>query len=85
MSIVRCARKTSGLPSADQNLLAGLYQHTSPEPSSPAAADELAGAAELVMGKTERIPVILIRGYRYGKGEGRASMLVRPSERDLFG
>lgn len=49
-----------------------------------AIADELAGAAELVMGKTERIPVVLIRGYSYGKGEGRASMLVRPSERDLF-
>lgn len=49
-----------------------------------AIADELAAAAELVMGKTERIPVVLIRGYRYVRGEGRASMLLRPSERDLF-
>ncbi|MBI2882327.1 MAG: coenzyme F420-0:L-glutamate ligase [Candidatus Methylomirabilis oxyfera] len=49
-----------------------------------AIADELAAAAELVMGKTERIPAVLIRGYRYVSGEGRASMLLRPSERDLF-
>jgi len=49
-----------------------------------AVADELAAAAELVMGKTERIPVVLVRGYRCVRGEGRASMLVRPSDRDLF-
>lgn len=49
-----------------------------------AIADELAAAAELVMGKTERIPAVLIRGYRYVGGEGRASMLLRPPERDLF-
>ena len=49
-----------------------------------AIADELAAAAELVMGKTERIPAVLVRGYRYPKGEGRASMLLRPPEQDLF-
>jgi coenzyme F420-0:L-glutamate ligase/coenzyme F420-1:gamma-L-glutamate ligase len=49
-----------------------------------AVADELAAAAELVMGKTERIPAVLIRGYRYSQGEGRASMLLRPPEEDLF-
>jgi len=49
-----------------------------------AVADELAAAAELVMGKTRRIPVVLIRGYRYSRGEGRASMLLRPPEQDLF-
>ncbi len=49
-----------------------------------AVADELAAAAELVMGKTERIPAVLIRGYRYPKGEGRATMLLRPPEEDLF-
>jgi coenzyme F420-0:L-glutamate ligase/coenzyme F420-1:gamma-L-glutamate ligase len=49
-----------------------------------AVADELAAAAELVMGKTDRIPAVLIRGYRYPKGEGRASMLLRPPEQDLF-
>ncbi len=49
-----------------------------------AVADELAAAAELVMGKTERIPAVLIRGYPYSRGEGRASMLLRPPEEDLF-
>ncbi len=49
-----------------------------------AIADELAAAAELVMGKTERIPAVLIRGYRYSKGEGRATMVLRPPEEDLF-
>lgn len=49
-----------------------------------AIADELAAAAELVMGKTERIPAVLIRGYPYSRGEGRASMLLRPPEEDLF-
>jgi len=49
-----------------------------------AVADELAAAAELVMGKTKRIPAVLIRGYEYATGEGRASMLLRPPEQDLF-
>ena len=52
--------------------------------SSLDSANELAAAAELVMGKTERLPVVLIRGYRYVRGEGHASMLLRAPERDLF-
>jgi coenzyme F420-0:L-glutamate ligase/coenzyme F420-1:gamma-L-glutamate ligase len=49
-----------------------------------AVADELAGAAELVMGKAEGIPAVLIRGYRVPEGEGSARELVIPTERDLF-
>ena len=49
-----------------------------------AIADELASAAELVMGKLDRIPVALIRGYRYPRGRGMARDLVRPAEKDLF-
>ncbi len=49
-----------------------------------AVADELAAAAGLMMGKLERIPVVRIRGYRFPRGDGRASALVRPAERDLF-
>jgi coenzyme F420-0:L-glutamate ligase/coenzyme F420-1:gamma-L-glutamate ligase len=49
-----------------------------------AVADELAGAAELVMGKAEGIPAVLIRGYRVPEGEGSARELVIPPERDLF-
>src|SRR5947209_12800960 len=40
--------------------------------SSIAVADELAGAAELVMGKIDRVPVALIRGYSYTASEGDA-------------
>jgi coenzyme F420-0:L-glutamate ligase/coenzyme F420-1:gamma-L-glutamate ligase len=47
-------------------------------------ADELAGAAELVMGKASRIPAALIRGYRVPEGDGRATDVVMPPERDLF-
>lgn len=49
-----------------------------------AVADELAGAAELVMGKTHHIPVALIRGAARWSGEGAAAMLVRRVEEDLF-
>jgi coenzyme F420-0:L-glutamate ligase / coenzyme F420-1:gamma-L-glutamate ligase len=48
-----------------------------------AVADEIAGAAELVMGKTEGIPGAIVRGLRLA-GEGRARDLVIPPERDLF-
>jgi coenzyme F420-0:L-glutamate ligase/coenzyme F420-1:gamma-L-glutamate ligase len=49
-----------------------------------AVADELASAAELVMGKVDRIPVAVIRGYSYTPGEGTAAQLVRAPEKDLF-
>ena len=49
-----------------------------------AVADELAAAADLVMGKAAGIPAALIRGYEGPRGEGRASDLVRPVNEDLF-
>ncbi len=49
-----------------------------------AVADELASAADLVMGKASGIPAALIRGYEGPRGEGRASDLVRPVDEDLF-
>jgi len=49
-----------------------------------AVADELAAAADLVMGKAAGIPAALIRGYDGPRGEGRASDLVRPVNEDLF-
>ncbi|HEU4759173.1 MAG TPA: coenzyme F420-0:L-glutamate ligase [Dehalococcoidia bacterium] len=52
--------------------------------SSLAVADELAGAAELVMGKLAGVPVAIVRGYDYPKGAGTARQMVRPAERDLF-
>ena len=49
-----------------------------------AVADELAAAAELVMGKADGIPAALVRGYRVPAGEGSARELVMPPDRDLF-
>ena len=49
-----------------------------------AVADELAGAAELVMGKAAGVPAALVRGYAAPPGEGSARDLVMPPERDLF-
>jgi coenzyme F420-0:L-glutamate ligase/coenzyme F420-1:gamma-L-glutamate ligase len=48
-----------------------------------AVADEIAGAAELAMGKTDGIPAAVVRGLDLA-GEGRARELVIPEERDLF-
>ena len=48
-----------------------------------ALADEIAGAAELVMGKTRGIPGAVVRGLEVA-GEGTARDLVMPAERDLF-
>jgi coenzyme F420-0:L-glutamate ligase/coenzyme F420-1:gamma-L-glutamate ligase len=49
-----------------------------------ATADELAGAAELVMGKVDRVPVALVRGLERAIGEGSARELVRPAATDMF-
>jgi len=49
-----------------------------------AVADEVASAAELVMGKLDRVPVAVVRGYPYTPGEGTATEMIRPPEKDLF-
>ena len=48
-----------------------------------AVADELAGAAELVMGKVNGIPAAVIRGIDL-RGPGTGADLPIPEERDLF-
>ena len=48
-----------------------------------AIADEIAGAAQLVMGKLDRTPVAIVRGLDV-RGDGRARDLVMPKERNLF-
>jgi coenzyme F420-0:L-glutamate ligase / coenzyme F420-1:gamma-L-glutamate ligase len=48
-----------------------------------AVADEIAGAAQLVMGKTEGIPAAVVRGLDLA-GEGRGQDLLMPRGRDLF-
>jgi coenzyme F420-0:L-glutamate ligase/coenzyme F420-1:gamma-L-glutamate ligase len=49
-----------------------------------AVADEIAAAADLVMGKADGVPAALVRGYEGPRGEGRAAQLVRPIDEDLF-
>jgi coenzyme F420-0:L-glutamate ligase/coenzyme F420-1:gamma-L-glutamate ligase len=48
-----------------------------------ATADEIASAAELVMGKVDGIPAAVVRGLQV-EGSGGARDLVIPEERDLF-
>ena len=49
-----------------------------------AVADELASAAELAFGKTERRPVALVRGASFHRGEGRIRDALMPASQDLF-
>ena len=49
-----------------------------------AVGDELASAAELVMGKTDRVPVAIIRGFKPDMNFGTGRDLIRAPERDLF-
>ncbi len=48
-----------------------------------AVADELAAAADLVLGKLERVPAAVIRGYAVA-GDGGAQTLIRDRAQDLF-
>jgi coenzyme F420-0:L-glutamate ligase/coenzyme F420-1:gamma-L-glutamate ligase len=53
--------------------------------TSVAVADELASAAELVMGEAdEGVPVVLIRGYCFDKAETSARVLIREESQDIF-
>ncbi|MDO9378093.1 MAG: coenzyme F420-0:L-glutamate ligase [Nocardioidaceae bacterium] len=57
--------------------------------TAPAVADEVASAADLVAGKLDGIPVVLVRGLprevlTTDDGDG-ARRLVRPEDTDLFG
>ncbi len=54
------------------------------EASVLAVADELAAAAELVMGKTDGIPLAIVRGYSYSPASSSARELLMPPERDMF-
>ncbi len=50
-----------------------------------AVADEICGAAELVIGQAaEGIPAAIVRGYRYHRGRSSARQLIRKEEEDLF-
>jgi coenzyme F420-0:L-glutamate ligase len=48
------------------------------------AADELAGAAELVMRKSDGICAAIVRGAQVSLGRGSAAQIIRPRSEDLF-
>jgi coenzyme F420-0:L-glutamate ligase/coenzyme F420-1:gamma-L-glutamate ligase len=48
-----------------------------------AVGDEIASAAELVMGKLDGVPGAVVRGLKL-RGDGRAADILIPEERDLF-
>ena len=54
------------------------------EVTEVAIVDEIAAAADLVMGKATGVPAAIVRGLRWPEGEGRAADLVRPAAEDLF-
>jgi coenzyme F420-0:L-glutamate ligase/coenzyme F420-1:gamma-L-glutamate ligase len=49
-----------------------------------ALVDEVAAAADLVMGKAKGVPLAVVRGLEYPAGEGRATDLVRSADEDMF-
>jgi coenzyme F420-0:L-glutamate ligase/coenzyme F420-1:gamma-L-glutamate ligase len=49
-----------------------------------AVADQLAAAAGLLMGKSEGMPAVLVRGYRYKCTSEKAARILRPASEDLF-
>lgn len=54
------------------------------EVTEVATADEIAAAADLVMGKATGIPVAIVRGVAWRPGEGGARELIRAADEDLF-
>ena len=64
-----------GVPDADGRVMRSTVR---------AVADELASAAELVLGKTARRPVALVRGASFTRGDGSIHDLVMPAANDLF-
>lgn len=49
-----------------------------------AIVDEIAPAAELVMGKAKGVPVVIVRGLEFEKTKSSIKPLIRPKENDLF-
>ena len=54
------------------------------EVSEVALVDEIASAADLVMGKASGIPAAILRGLEWSGSPGKAADLVRRADEDLF-
>ncbi|MEO8743788.1 MAG: coenzyme F420-0:L-glutamate ligase [Candidatus Dormiibacterota bacterium] len=83
LGIVNVALGVAGLP-ALVDLRGGLDDEAKPLRATVLAiADDVAAAAGLVMGKTNRTPVVIVRGLTL-TGSGVGHDLVRPAAEDLF-
>tara|TARA_Y100001970_G_scaffold253095_1_gene327503 strand:- start:5567 stop:6322 length:756 start_codon:yes stop_codon:yes gene_type:complete len=47
-------------------------------------ADEIASSAELIMGKTNKTPVVIVKGYKYDKKNDSINNIIREKDSDLF-
>ena len=83
MGIVNVALGVAGLPAILD--LRGSRDDAGKELQATvlAVADDVASAAGLVMGKTRRTPVVVVRGLEL-EGNGRGQDLIRPAAEDLF-
>jgi coenzyme F420-0:L-glutamate ligase/coenzyme F420-1:gamma-L-glutamate ligase len=83
MGIVNVALGVAGLPALVD--LRGRIDDAGKELHATvlAIADDVASAAGLVMGKTDRTPVVIVRGLQV-EGSGRGRDLIRPANEDLF-
>ena len=52
--------------------------------TATAIADELCSAAELVMQKTKKCPMAVIKNYKYIPKDDKISSLIRAESEDLF-
>jgi coenzyme F420-0:L-glutamate ligase / coenzyme F420-1:gamma-L-glutamate ligase len=83
LGIVNVALGVAGLPAMID--LRGSRDDTGKELQATvlAIADDIAAAAGLVMGKTNRAPVVIVRGLAW-QGTGTGRDLIRPAAEDLF-
>lgn len=83
LGIVNVALGVAGLP-ALIDLRGSLDDDGKPLHATVLAiADDLASAAGILMGKTDRTPAVIVRGMRL-RGEGSGRDLIRPPDEDLF-
>jgi coenzyme F420-0:L-glutamate ligase / coenzyme F420-1:gamma-L-glutamate ligase len=83
LGIVNVALGVAGLPSLID--LRGTFDDAGQPLHATvlAIADEIAASAGLVMGKTARKPVVIVRGLTL-RGSGSGRDLIRPADEDLF-
>jgi coenzyme F420-0:L-glutamate ligase/coenzyme F420-1:gamma-L-glutamate ligase len=81
--LVDVAIGVSGLPAIIDLRGSNDAHHRTMHVTEIAVVDEIAAAADLVMGKSDAIPVAVVRGLNL-EGDGRATDLIRPPNEDMF-